>query len=1379
MDFLNFIKIILCSLPIVLLCFANYKIRLHKTNRGKQVVMPVLALVYGIVVVILADKIDSLLFSLMDYLGMGTILRPYLIYIFNVVIVLGFMVIKAIFLPIVAKIWSSKSLMKATSGYFYTYDEKVDKWFLEKRFGNFRGYYKGFFIGFFIVSVVVFTLSQHFTSSAAFQAVFYPTFGIILFGEIVNFLSGITKTEFVEDILGEDEDSFRVCNYGALRGILSDLYGDRVLYENTADATDGISTTFDALDEMQKSDDRQLSLIGRYFADLKESGKDININYVKSCINLLNGKSTLFVNPFYRDLTEYITLPLIRQLISYRKCLVVVGRDSSVEDVKNWIEETVYDTTNTGALWKTRILNEDFGDTDIGIVRFCDIYNMKLHQANHDFLSKIGFVLLIEPSRILSSGQIGLNLLVSQSQYPADEIVYCACDRNCDGLVDALSHTLKTSITEVTATLNGAMNCSHMYWNADGEYMHHKILPNVSRYLGMGTDINAVAIKHQINDTMWFGSEKFPVIDMKWIAGQYYKPICNYADIPASQSEFDRVFTVSANLWNCESKDNAFVVVEDEFQNLFEISRVFASRGKQQNFVNVISENYYLRDYMIDNVDTFISDPKAIPTIVPDYARTERNVVLKLIMMMVNAPVSDTVIEKELMLCGISFEDSYTKLKELIYKHCKVEDPSLTVRFKEEVSEDSLSTRVVKQYSINNTNELYTYAQLLKNAYFLAEDEEGEKHYIGAKLYGHIFQAFLPGQFMTFNGKYYEIQTVTPLNGVVVRRSADHITNRRYYRQVRDIELYNWTQGDSMGSAKTIYDLEITNGYADIKVTTGGYYEMKSYGDIKRAKKITINGIPERNYRNKNVLRIRFPNSTDKVRYTICLILNEIFRTVYPESYPYISVVTNKPTEDVSYCTDLLYGLSGEVEDDCVYVIEDSEIDLGLLVSVERNLKRFLEIVTETLMWHTEKAGAAVEPDEPTDDFVPVFDKPKDDERKKFGEKISDLIKKIFGKKKAEETEPEVDSQEAPQTEPAEESVETETEFTVEPDGNEVSVSTGDTSESSESGEETETDKEVVTAFDTAPAPEFGGMDEQFDIEGEDEELVNPEDENAYMKKCFLKFGYSSISPWLDITETIKYLSSYNFHKNPLHQVRTKAQEAKEYGETYDPKKHGVHMCDFCGVELSVGGYDVLKDGRERCNRCSLTAVRTGEEFKEIFKSVMRNMEVFYGINLNVAVKVRMTDAKKIAKHVGEEFVATPGFDARTLGFARKDRTGYSIYVESGSPKLAAIATIAHEITHIWQYTNWNEKELIAQYGKENLLEVYEGMAKWAEIQYLILLNEVSYAKRQEICTMMRDDEYGKGFIKYVTKYPLSYGTKTTKTPFDQFPPLGIMEDNS
>lgn len=1473
MEFNEILRIFLCTLPFVFLCLLNTKINLNRADRAMQFAMPAVALVYVIAGVILLDKLNVMIqnfiiglgqkYEFLDFL-LDIPWDSYMIFVMNSVFVLVFIVLKFIVLPVVSGIWrSSKDLVESTSGYFYEYEEDVDKWLFMKHLGNFRNYFKGIFYVFFASSVIVFILSQFFREEMVFAATFYPVFGILVFSEIVFFLDGITKREFVEDILGEDEESYKIANYGILRGILRDLYPDRVLHEGTFDTSRGISTDFDALDEMEKSEDKQLATLGRYFKEMKASGKDVDINYIKSSIELMNGNSTLFGNPFYKDTTDYLMLPIIRQMISYRKCLIIVGRDAAAQDVKQWMDDAMFDFNNTNSLWKTKILDNTVCEDDIGILRMSDIYNLDLHRINSDFLSKVGFVILIEPSKILASGQIGLSLLVNRCENDDKEkkIVYCAFDRNCDGLVDALSHVLKTSITQVTATLSGGANCSHMCWNADGPYMHHKLFPNVSRYLGVGTELNAVGMKYQINDTVWLGSERFPVQDMKWIAGQYYKQICNYADIPVSQSEFDRSFNVSSNMWDYPVKENAYMVVEDEFRNLFEMTRVYASRAKNQCFINVISENYFLRDYMIDNVSTFLADPKAIPTIVPDYARTERNMVLKLIMMMANAPVSETVVEKELMLCGIAFEDAYVKLRELICKHCNVENPTLSVHFREEILEGAVESAVVKQYEITESNELYEYSRLLKNAYYIAEDEEGDKHYIGSRLYGHVFQVLLPGQFMTYDGKYYEIQTVTARNGVVVRRAADHITHRRYYRQLRNVTLTNWAASTELGSIKTEYDLEIVRGFADINVSTSGYYEMKRAGDIRSGKKVTINGIPDRNYRNKSVLRIRLSGASPKVRYTVALLLNEIFATVYPDGSPYVCALTSLPEDAGQLGNDLMYGFSGDTEDECIYIIEDSEIDLGLIVSVERNLKRFFEIITETLSWHTEKMNETPEEEADTSDYKPEFTE-LGPQKKTVKEKVKDFFKRVFGRKKKEEK-PEAEAPapavpeetfEDPFAEgtvtdaPPEEADVLDTPVTSEEEENlageesaqeeapeitaeaseeiseEISEETPDEASEEISEEITEVISEEIPEeiSEEAPVPELpeatsseenaddenlmpvlqnkltppvrfrndgteteipapeieGGISDDpdiaiSDVEGEDEVILEGDDAlTDYQKNCYLKYGYDVIHDFLDIEGTIEYLSGYDFNKNPLQQARTGAELAEEYAKTYDPQKYGAHLCDFCGIELIGGEYELLKDGRERCNRCSMTAVKTGEEFKELYKNVLRNMETFYGIKLNVAIKVRMTDAKKIARHFGEKFVATPGFDGRTLGFAQKDKNGYCIYVENGSPKLAAMATIAHELTHIWQYLNWDDKAINEVYGRNNSLEVYEGMAKWAEIQYLILLNEIPYAKRQEITTRLRQDAYGQGFIKYAEKYPLTYGTKIGSSPFNENPPL-------
>lgn len=102
---------------------------------------------------------------------------------------------------------------------------------------------------------------------------------------------------------------------------------------------------------------------------------------------------------------------------------------------------------------------------------------------------------------------------------------------------------------------------------------------------------------------------------------------------------------------------------------MFNMMRAYLSRGKTQAFVNVLSENYLLRDYMRCNRQMFMSDPNAVPSLVPDYAKTERNTILKLLLTMVIHPVSDDEVLQELHLAGIETDDAFDTLGKLLCKY--------------------------------------------------------------------------------------------------------------------------------------------------------------------------------------------------------------------------------------------------------------------------------------------------------------------------------------------------------------------------------------------------------------------------------------------------------------------------------------------------------------------------------------------------------------------------------------------------------------------------------------------------------------------------------------------------------------------------------------
>ena len=179
-------------------------------------------------------------------------------------------------------------------------------------------------------------------------------------------------------------------------------------------------------------------------------------------------------------------------------------------------------------------------------------------------------------------------------------------------------------------------------------------------------------------------------------------------------------------------------------------------------------------------------------------------------------------------------------------------------------------------------------------------------------------------------------------------------------------------------------------------------------------------------------------------------------------------------------------------------------------------------------------------------------------------------------------------------------------------------------------------------------------------------------------------------------------------------------------------------------------------------------------------------MENFFDVNYKVPISLEMTDAKTVAKRAGTLFKPSTEYAERVLGFAKYQKGKYSLVLENGSPKLATIDTMVHEMTHIWQYINWKESQVSTIYKMPNnkcplksscdklaTLIVYEGMAMWTSIQYLYQIGEIYYASQQEAYAELRNDIYGIGFRLYKEKYPIiKDGSLIKYTPFLEFPTI-------
>lgn len=1586
---LRILKIVLPLIPFVLFAFLNMRANLKKELRSRQYLMPVFAFLYCVLILLLLNKIHGWLEYLLRALpnalnsaagwvsgladgklsGVGDLLKSWsesldnllsrvpivhiLFYLENVLFLLVHIILKKLLLVFLKRICKpGRRLYEKVAGIFYDHEPEQEQWYLRKHYAQARTFLKTAYITAVVLTCIVSLVSLWLFRTGRLTGIFFPVFCVIVLGEICFFLGGLTKKELETEYEGVDAELEDGTDFRNMRDALRRLFGDKLAAEDTQVITDTgrVQSNDELLSALEDSDDPMLEAYGKFMRRKVGQGLVLDQNYLNTGRDLLHGKSVLFNNPFYYDLIPYIFYPMNRAMLRHQKTLIVLGRHETEQDIEQWCTEGLMAVTNLPTMWRIGVLDRTAQDLDVGIITRSAVHDLQLHEANRDFFAKVEFVVLIEPSRLVTTAQVGLNSLVRYCRAEDKQVTYCSTDKNCDGLVDALSHILMTNLTEVSATNKPQGLSSYMCWNPDEDLLQHRLLPNISRYLGVGTELAFAGLKNRAKRADWFGGDAFPVTDMHWISKQYYYDLLNYADRPTVQEGMDEYFHTTHNLWNARTEQNHYMVVEDESYNMFEIRRAFSTRAGGQGFVNVISQAYLLRDYMAENSGIFNTDPKAIPYIVADYAHTERNVVLRLCLRMAAGYVLEDEIRSEMLLVGLDTDRPLDSFWHGLCASFHSEDIPRTgegeecmifqikgapVRFTKDLVELKRkycieTGKVENTYHIRNEQFIRTVVSDLENAGYIAEDEQGEQLYLGTELRGQVFQKYLPGQFFTLGGKYYEMLRATSDGRILVRRAADHITGRPAYRQVRRYTLSGCRDSQTMGDRLDISGMKVTRQFADLKVETGAFWELPDYNDFAHGHLVEVNGVPAREYRNKQVLRIELPealNPTPEIYRTVTLLFNEVFRTLFAENQGFICAVTPGEAE-----MPLTYSLDCGEEGGCIYILEDSQLDVGLLEAVRRNLNRIFAIVSDYLQWHAEALEKSLNPPPEQAGEYPYTPQVTEEAPKKkrcwfirmliaignffkrIGRAIANFFRRLFGRKKKEPKKPQgAEGAQTPTQEPGA-AGEPVPETGVPEDGAPAPgavppaapTADGKRDRAAEKAEkqaekarrkaekqaekqrrkeekarkkngeplpapqpeqpaeplpgqpdlqapeqpaeafipnaqqppaadpyapqaaellpqqpEPQTPEQPAEPFipdsqqpltaepeqtsedgfptlmsvgggrrmlfdEQEPAPEPAEPDAptQVNTEGGDvvefepEQTVSPVSElkrKPYHQRYYLLYGGTEVPAQLDLAGTLELLRAMGYGNTALTQARINKGIAERIERSFVPNRAGASYCDFCGCELIGNEYERLSDGRERCMSCGKTAVKTAAEFQALYRDVHRNLASFYGARINVPIHVQMVNAKKLHRKLGKTFVPTGNADGRVLGVAIKDGKGYQILIENGAPRLQSIMTMAHEMTHIWQYLNWDARAISSAYGKADELEIYEGMAKWSEIQYAYLIGEPATAKREEIITRCRNDEYGRGFCRYATKYPLSMTTSlgSRPTPFtDKNKPL-------
>lgn len=242
-------------------------------------------------------------------------------------------------------------------------------------------------------------------------------------------------------------------------------------------------------------------------------------------------------------------------------------------------------------------------------------------------------------------------------------------------------------------------------------------------------------------------------------------------------------------------------------------------------------------------------------------------------------------------------------------------------------------------------------------------------------------------------------------------------------------------------------------------------------------------------------------------------------------------------------------------------------------------------------------------------------------------------------------------------------------------------------------------------------------------------------------QKLYLAFGMEQTPAEFQLQETLDLLKQLGLGCGPnsLNANRT-GNRITVSSELETDVTQNQHQCDFCGEEMPVTEFQRLSDGRERCQLCAQSAVDDLAQLKEIYQQAKILLDKHMRVSIREDIEVHFISAEEMHLRHQSGFIPTASYDARSIGMAIRDAENFSINIENGQPRNRILATMIHELTHIWQFDYLDFHRLDNDHGK---LLIEEGHAMWAEITCLQAENLAPAYCEGEAA---RGDLYGQGY---------------------------------
>ena len=230
------------------------------------------------------------------------------------------------------------------------------------------------------------------------------------------------------------------------------------------------------------------------------------------------------------------------------------------------------------------------------------------------------------------------------------------------------------------------------------------------------------------------------------------------------------------------------------------------------------------------------------------------------------------------------------------------------------------------------------------------------------------------------------------------------------------------------------------------------------------------------------------------------------------------------------------------------------------------------------------------------------------------------------------------------------------------------------------------------------------------------------------------------------------------FAPNELLELLTKIipnYEKAAPGEVEDITKF-AKICSFC-KKPTLNPFQ-LSDGRLMCGYCHNHQISQRDEIRTLFTDMVRLMEESYNIKFRKNIHVRFKTASEIKAAASDE-------GGRVLGFYEHSKK--ELWLEARGPRTAMESTLAHELTHSWQFDELDIAMLKKRIGNDKMIKLLEGHAKFVEIDVMRRKNEIESADNMHRLLLTDKSIYGEGYRFVISQLPGMIAEGSHVTPFE------------